>query len=145
MNRAFHPLRLRTAAAALLLAAGGCARSVPEPRPGFQAALDTNFQVSRGQTASIPGERLIVTFTRVVQDSRCPPGRQCVRAGEARAELELRLPRRAAERVVLSTAGTPAYASFGAYDLHLVALSPGRTPEGRRTRRYTATVRVHRR
>ena len=143
MSRA-RLLRPHVLLAAALLLGGGCVRSVPEPRPSAEAALGADFRVNRGQTVAIPGERMTVTFTRVIEDSRCAAGVQCIRAGQARAELELRLPNRAAERVVVNTPSQPAYASFGAYDVRLVALEP--LPRaGQRTRRYTAVIRVTKR
>ncbi len=128
---------------AACVAAAGCATMARAP--DVQARLGEDFRLPRGRTAAIAGQRLTVRFTRVVSDSRCPMGVQCIRAGEARVHVKLRLPRRQMEDVVLATApAQPRYASFGAYDVRLVALEPPRRTDVPHPR-YVATLRVTRR
>jgi len=107
-----------------------------------QARLNEPFQLPKGQVATVPSERLTVRFTNVESDSRCPMGVQCIRAGEARVHFELRLPGREPEDLVLATGGArPRYATYGAYDLHLVALEPQRRTDVPHPA-YVATLRV---
>jgi len=128
---------------AILLAAAGCATG--GRGTGVQARLDEPFRLSRGQTASIAGERLTVGFAGVDSDSRCPANVQCIRAGEARVRLDLRLPGSAAQVVVLATEGAqPRSASIAAYDVQLVTLDPERRTDVPNPR-YVATLRVTRR
>lgn len=128
----------RVAAALMLL--GACttmARGSTVP-----ARLDEPFQLPKAQTATVASERLTVRFTHVESDSRCPVGVQCIRAGEARVHFELRLPGREPEDVILATEGAqPRYATYGAYDLHLVALEPPRRVDVPNPA-YVATLRV---
>jgi len=69
--------------------------------------LNQTFQLRLGEHATLTGSRLRLLFDRVVQDSRCPRGEQCIVAGtatvrflvggpgEEQRTLELRLPDRA--------------------------------------------------
>ncbi|MEX0790408.1 MAG: hypothetical protein WD178_06485 [Actinomycetota bacterium] len=47
------------------------------------------FTLQVGETVSIDGENLTVTYTRLVEDSRCAEGVQCVWAGNGRIVLTL--------------------------------------------------------
>jgi hypothetical protein len=94
-------------------------------RPPAAAALDRDFRLERGETAAVGDDGLTVRFVAVVEDSRCPLGVQCVRAGEARVQLQLRAPGSGSDVVVLATeGGQPRYASLGPYDVHLVDVEP---------------------
>jgi len=76
---------------------------------------DQPFQLTPGQHVNWTGGRLRLAFDRVVQDSRCPRGEQCLVAGTATVRfvvegaegvsrtLELRLPDRTLS--VLAAAG----------------------------------------
>ena len=129
----------RTAAVAVLLAAAACATM---GTPAQQAALNQDFQLARGAAAAVDG--LTVRFTQVLEDSRCPMGVQCIRAGEAKIHLELRTASGQSDDVVLSTDRTrQRYASLGAYDVRLVSLDPPRRTDVAHPR-YVATLRVSR-
>ena len=136
-------MRMRILSLAALLAAAACATA---PRgTAVPAQLDAPFQLPRGQTAAVGGEPLTVTFTSVASDSRCPANVQCIRAGEAKVHLELHARGQAEEDVILSTeGGQPRYATYGRYDVHLVALEPQPRTDAPRPR-YVATLRVTRR
>jgi len=130
----------KTSAAAVLLAAAACATMGGSPAQ--RAALDQDFQLARGASAAV--DALTVRFTEVMEDSRCPVGVQCIRAGEAKVHLELRTASGQSDDVVLSTARTQQrYASLGAYDVHLVSLDPPRRTDVAHPR-YVATLRVTR-
>src|SRR5215218_3904137 len=112
-------------AVAAVIMASACMSASMGRRTAVQARLDEPFQLPRGQVADIAGQRLTVAFTSVESDSRCPANVQCVRAGEARVHVELRQLGRQPEDVVLATEGAqPRYATYGAYDVHLVTLEP---------------------
>lgn len=133
---------MRTVAAAALALAGGC---VTLTRPAdVRARLGEDFQLARGQVASVGGEPLVVRFTGVPEDSRCAVGTQCIRAGEARVHLELSAPRARGDDLVLATApARPQYASYREYDVRLVSLAPERRTDVPHPR-YVATLRVTR-
>lgn len=129
--------------AALLASVVGCATA--GRGTGVRAPLDEPFRLAAGQTAAIAGERLTVGFTGVDSDSRCPANVQCIRAGEARVRLALRAAGGRSDDVVLATQGAePRSASFGAYDVYLVALDPQPRTDVPRPQ-YVATLRVSRR
>jgi hypothetical protein len=76
----------------LLMALTGCsnessnptASSSPSPVP-----LGQQFELRIGQSQSIAGEKLSLTFTDVTADSRCPLGAECIQAGQAKCQLEV--------------------------------------------------------
>jgi len=82
----------------------GCA--LAGPARADMVDTDQPFQLTPGQHVTWKGGRLRVAFDRVVQDSRCPRGEQCLVAGTATVRfvvegaegvsrtLELRLPDR---------------------------------------------------
>jgi hypothetical protein len=83
-----------------------------------------------GQPVTIAGTGLRVSFLGVREDSRCPTGVQCVRAGRVTVELEVQAPNAAAETYLLSSccpadAGHHVYAGQ-AIDLRGVSPAPGR-------------------
>ena len=131
---------------ALGMAVGGCTPPVPEgasspiPPPARMAVLGREVALVPGQMTNVQGEPLAIAFLRVVEDSRCPQGVQCVRAGEAKVEVMLTLQDRV-ENGILSTAAEPRSASLGPYVVHLVRLDPLPTTVGPPSR-YTATLRV---
>jgi len=133
---------MRRGFAVALLAMAGCATA--QRASTVQARLDEPFQLPRGEAATVESERerLTVAFAAVESDSRCPANVQCIRAGEARVRLDLRLPGREPEDVILATEGAqPRYATYGAYDVHLVSLAPQpRTDVAHPA--YVATLRV---
>jgi hypothetical protein len=130
---------LRGLAALSLLAA--CATVPP---PSVRAALGQDFRLARGETAAVGTDGLTVRFAAVVEDSRCPMGVMCIRAGEAKVQLELRARGAGEEDVILATeGGQPRYASFAGYDVRLVALDPPRRNDVPHPA-YVATLRVTR-
>lgn len=130
---------LRPLAALALLAA-----CVTTPPPAVTAGLDRDFRLARGETAAVGTDGLTVRFSAVVEDSRCPIGVMCVRAGEAKLHLELRAPGAGSDDLILATeGGQPRYASFSGYDIRLVALDPPRRRDVPHPA-YVATLRVSR-
>jgi len=131
--------RLRSLAALALVA--GCATA---GRTEVPASLDRDFRLDRGETAVVGTDGLTVRFITVVEDSRCPLGVQCIRAGEAKVQLEVRAPGAGTDHLVLATeGGQPRYASFRAYDIHLVELEPRHRTDDPHPP-YVATLRVSR-
>ena len=74
-------------AAALLLGSSACDSATS---PSRSVRLGETFELRAGESAAIADELLVVTFERVSEDSRCPLGVLCIRAGEGIAELALR-------------------------------------------------------
>lgn len=139
---------------ALGIAMGGCTPPAqdgapavpPSPEaaqplpPSRMAILGQEVALMPGQMTTVRGEPLAISFLRVPEDSRCPQGVQCVRAGEAKVELMLTIQDRV-ENGILSTAAEPRSVALGPYVVHLVRLDPLPTTSGPPSR-YTATLRV---
>lgn len=132
-------MRMRGLVAAALLMAG-CATA-----PGAAdrtAALGEDFRLPRGESAQVDG--LSIRFAQVVEDSRCPLGVQCIRAGEAKIQFALRAGDQR-RTVVLATEGAqPTSADFAGYEVRLVTVDPPRRRDDPAPA-YVATLRVMRR
>ena len=106
----------------------------PMPRPPGSVALDAEFTLAPGQSATVDGGRLVVTFQVVTGDSRCPTtsGVACVWAGDATIEVTLALgptgpggppgPTTTAELHTYS--GYSSTAAAGRYQVALVRVAP---------------------
>lgn len=68
-----------------LVTAPGCSSSAPT------APVGETFTLGIGGRVSIVGTPLVLTFQRLVEDSRCPPDVTCVWSGNARIELDVRI------------------------------------------------------
>ena len=132
-------MRMQVLAAAAVLVAGCATASGAADRT---ATLGESFRLARGESVAV--EELAIRFATVVEDSRCPLGVQCIRAGEAKIQLALRA---GGERrtVVLATEGAqPREADFAGYEVRLVTLDPPRR-QNDPAPAYVATLRVMRR
>ena len=137
---------------AVLFAVGGLnACTTVDLRPACPATaegppvLDQPFQLRHGATAVLRDANLSLRFSRLVQDSRCPPGAQCIWEGMAQIELVARQTPGAAQRIALDTQARQ-NAPYGPYDLTLSGLMP-RPLQGVPVSEgdYCATLRVTRR
>lgn len=137
-------MKIRVFALVLMIAAAGCATAGSAGSASVRAPLGQQFRLLRGQTAAIVGEPLTVRFLRVTEESRCAVGVQCIREGDAKVEVELRLSAREVEQVILHVNTEPRRASFGDYDVHLDALDPQPRTDVPRPR-YLPTLRVTKR
>jgi hypothetical protein len=91
----------------------------------LNSEVGEEFQLAPAQTIAVGRDGLTVRFIGVTEDSRCPANVQCIRAGEARVQLELRFPGNEPDEVILATEGAqPRHASLGPYDVQLVRLDP---------------------
>jgi hypothetical protein len=74
-----------------------------QPTPTVESAVRVGqpFDVRVGQTATIAGRAVTVTFTGVENDSRCPIDVVCVRAGDATVLLSVRAASSAPVRLTL--------------------------------------------
>lgn len=68
-----------TVGIAACTSAGGSPRSV---------AAGTSVTLDAGERVSLP-DRAMLRFVGVRDDSRCPPGVQCIRAGDATVDFEV--------------------------------------------------------
>lgn len=56
---------------------------------GKSAALNKQITLKYGQTIEVREQNLRIKFAAVSEDSRCPRGEQCIRAGNGRIDLEI--------------------------------------------------------
>jgi hypothetical protein len=49
--------------------------------------LDIQFSLGAGKTVEIEGENLTIQFVKVISDSRCPRGVECITEGEAQCRM----------------------------------------------------------
>jgi hypothetical protein len=151
MNRA-DDLRPRVPAihrraCALLLALplmAGCINTFRTgPVPGTDE--DQQVEIPIGQTRTFDEERLAVGFGTVLEDSRCPTGAQCVRAGNARVGLILQERGEATRSVELNTAERPRRVSHEGYVIEVVEVHPFPTTAGPPDQEsYVVTLRITR-
>jgi len=89
--------------------------------------------IASGREVTLPaGARL--RFVGITDDSRCPIGVQCIRAGDATAAFEFRAAGARSEGVSINTDDRPPGARIGPWRLQLLHLGRGDAPE--------ATVRI---
>ncbi len=103
--------------------------AVASCRAPVRAILDRPFDLAVGRVAHLQGSDLDIAFRRVVTDSRCPRGAQCVWAGEATVAVEAKDRNTSAESLEarLSGAGTPdsgPWTEYDGYRIQVRALEP---------------------
>lgn len=107
-----------------LAAVLACAGATPAGRPESDAELGKPVTLAPGETASFDSGKIAVRFVAVTEDSRCPKGEQCVWAGNARVELEVRGGGGEPRRLTLETNGRASEAEVGELTLALQDVSP---------------------
>ena len=131
---------MKRAALAVLFAAGltACSQDATAPVQATGAplaaaatnvSLDQPFVLRVGQSATVAGEGLTVSFQGVPSDSRCPTGVQCVWAGNAVVQVVLSKDGKAfgAE---LNTTLEPKSVDYLNYNVALVSLDPYPSSKG---------------
>lgn len=97
----------------VLIPLSGCTKPAVD-----EVSLDKEFTLSVGQSVSVRGEDLTITFVEVVSDSRCPTGATCIWAGEASSLIEI-TDSASTYRKVLTEPGSssPTKADFTGYEV----------------------------
>lgn len=98
--------------------------TVPKVRT---VALGEAFSVKVGESVSVTGAGLSVTFTALVSDSRCPRGVQCIQAGNAVITVGLARAGSAPVTLTLNTDG-PTSVRSGNRSVELVSVGRGQPP-----------------
>jgi hypothetical protein len=131
-----------TALAFALLAALAASGEADRPRP---VHLDESFALHAGESATVESEKLEICFDRVVSDSRCPKGAQCLVEGDATVRITVK---KASVRTSYELHTSERAAQEAGHDgltIRLVRLDPqpveGKAIEGRD---YAATLLVTR-
>ena len=131
-----------TAALALALALAACHTFRTGPVPGTDA--DALVRIGVGETVTLDEDRFAISFARVLNDSRCPSGAQCVHEGDAAVGLVLQERGEATRTVELHTAVDPRRVSHEGYVVELVALEPVPVAGQAESKDYVVTLRVRR-
>ncbi|HUF30668.1 MAG TPA: hypothetical protein VMM77_08360 [Gemmatimonadaceae bacterium] len=124
---------MRTFLSALLASAAlACANSKQpaepnegEPQPKV-VPTNAEFTLRRGESASVGGGMLIVTFLAVENDSRCPVDVVCVWGGDAELHFRLASEKSEAAAIVdtLHTGVEPRAATYLGYTVTVNGLQP---------------------
>jgi hypothetical protein len=109
------------------------------PVPGTDA--QQQVEIPLGETRLFDEERLAVSFGRVLEDSRCPAGAQCITAGNAMVGLILHERGEATRAVRLNTHEQPRTVRHEGYVITVVDLLPWPTTSGPTPENYV--IRLH--
>lgn len=90
-------------------------------------ALGEAFSIKVGESVSVAGAGVSVTFTALVSDSRCPRGVQCIQAGNAVISVAVARPGASPVTLTLNTDG-PKSARSGNRSVELISISRGEPP-----------------
>ncbi len=91
-----------------------------------KALIDKEFSLGIGQTANIEGEKLVIKFKAVLEDSRCPVNVVCVWAGNGKVEFEILDIDGQNKTVTLNTEEEPRVTTLKGHSLKLISLNPPR-------------------
>ena len=98
------------------------------------------------QEKTVPTFGMKIKFLDILEDSRCPEGRACVWAGNAKVRISVRSGRQ--QPVILEVNSTlqPQVVNYGRFEIRLAALDPKPTGDNGKpgTSRYLATFTVRR-
>ncbi len=121
---------------------GGLPAQPPIVDPAARVEDGGSIQLAPGQSATIGDvDPLVITFERLVSDSRCPPDVQCVWQGEV--TVQLRLSAAGADTVaLLSTVRGPSEAKYGGHVVALGEVTPSPSKRGIDHRSYRVKFQV---
>lgn len=86
-----------------------------------------DIRVGIGQTKTVNG--LKIKFDRVLEDSRCPVGTECIWEGNARISIKVTANRQKPRTIELNTNSGDKSVNIGGRIIELVSVSPERTAE----------------
>ncbi len=119
--------------------------------PTIEGVLTMNlhepFALPAGESVSVAATDLRVTFTNVVEDSRCPTDVECFWTGRAVVEMEVQAGTDAPQTITFDTNPAPTELrdtiEVAGYSIHLQSLDPyPKTPDPISFADYVATVVV---
>ncbi|HSB10605.1 MAG TPA: hypothetical protein VLM38_14040 [Blastocatellia bacterium] len=97
---------------------------VPQVGSAKGVRLREEFTMRIGQRVKVSGTHLRIDFVDVLDDTRCPSDVQCISAGNAALNLELRWKSRPPNSVLVNTTSGPAQAEIRRFVVKLVRLVP---------------------
>lgn len=128
--------------AAVAVAAGACSSggSVPT-QTGAPSSSARALSIGAGETASVPGSDVTITFRSVTEDSRCPLDVTCVWEGNGRVALTLSSAEGFAD-AELNTTVQPRQIDFAGMRVVLASLAPYPAGEAIDPDDYVATFEI---
>jgi hypothetical protein len=111
----------------LLLLAAACARDTTQPEGAGatkQVSAGDTVRLGVNQSARIAASGIVVKFTGIGEDSRCPIDAVCVWAGRAEAKLELTAPGQPVTAANIFSFTEPRHVDYHGYRIRLVEVSP---------------------
>ncbi len=105
---------------------------VPANPPGVPVgrtvSLGDIFLMHVGEAAGIQGQGLTVSYTQVMEDSRCPPGVQCIQAGNGKILVTMHKEGSNSAAFELNTTDGPKSGRYLNYTVTLVEMNWETTP-----------------
>ena len=99
---------------------------IPVSADPAKVLINKEFSLGIGRSASIDGEKLIIKFKAVLEDSRCPVNVVCVWAGNGKVEFEILDIDGQNKTVTLNTEEEPRVTTLKGHNLKLISLNPPR-------------------
>jgi hypothetical protein len=96
------------------------------PQAVKEVSLDQEFTIKAGQQVEITGANLRITFTSVAEDSRCPVDVECVWAGNAKLNMEVKRSKKKYINAALNTTLEPREIDYKGYKIKLLRVTPER-------------------
>ncbi len=83
------------------------------------ASLGQEFTLPIGQTVALNGEQLSFKFDKVIGDSRCPRGAQCIQAGDIKCQIQVNYSGSSSQLILTEIGNTSGYShsSFNNYKI----------------------------
>jgi hypothetical protein len=94
--------------------------------------LDSQFTLAPGQPVRMASEAMDIKFIGVSQDSRCPTGVQCIRAGDVSAEIEITIAGKV-NQITLKDDPAAGAAQGYVFQGYMIAFSVAPYPEANKT------------
>lgn len=94
--------------------------------PVKEVSLDEEFTIKIGQQVEVKDASLRITLISVQEDSRCPVDVECVWAGNAKLNLEVKRSKKKFISTALNTTLNPREIAYKGYTIKLIRVSPER-------------------
>lgn len=126
----YVPVAIRIALATILIGLfAACTTVTADPRTGGNVINDgQEFSMVPGSQVNLQ-DHSTLRYVRIVNDSRCPPGVQCIWAGDAEVAFTWTPATGAMQSFSLHTGKDPKTHAIGARRLTLAALARGASPQ----------------
>ncbi len=110
-----------------------------------KAKAEREVSLKAGREAFVKELGLRIRFVKLVEDSRCPEGVDCVWAGNGKISITVRKGKRKAASFELNTMTEPTSITFQGYEIKLVKLDPYPKKDVQHKKgEYVATLMVKR-